>query len=228
LALVSLAGLTSLVRPTTSWLEALGAFGGLALAAWGLVHYLRPTPALIGYTGLGAALVLALFTYGLSNSVVINGKVYWSDSQVARAYTLSTQLNSAIATIQNYDVLLTYSVPEARLHLSEYTSAIATIQGLYTYWGKYPHARLAFEPGFVDVVNYVGAAAAADAVSTSIGSGALVDKQSYVNNSIVDSTLVTTITNERASVISDLQAAQVDLNAIATKYHFPSATQVHE
>src|SRR5665213_3417482 len=52
LALVSLAALTSLVRPTTSWPEVLGAFVGLSLAAWGLVHYLRPTPGLIGYTGL--------------------------------------------------------------------------------------------------------------------------------------------------------------------------------
>jgi hypothetical protein len=226
LTCVAITAFSSAARPTTNWLFLLGSLALLALGAYVLVRYLRPTLVLMGATLLCFVLVLSLFAYGLTSSVIIRGKVYWAGSTTARVYALASQLQSDITTIQNDDVLLTYSVDTARTHFSSYGTAIKVVQDMYNHWGTYPHTGLP-DPGFVDVINNLAAAAAAD-VGTGAGGGALPDKRTYVNSSFSDPTLATTIISERAGVISALQTAQIDLSAITSKYHFSLTPSVHE
>jgi hypothetical protein len=226
LTMLALTSLTSLAGATSKLPELALALAVLVACAYALVRYLRPAPLLLGTTALAVALILSLFSFGLSNSVVIDGKVYWAGSKTAQVYDLSSRLNSAISKIENYDVLLTYSIPKARSHFGSYTTAIAAIGALLTYWGNYPLTGLP-DQGFVDVINNVAAASSAD-VGTGTGAGALSNKEQYVENSYVDATLAQTIISERATVISALQTAQIDLNAIGQKYHLPSANGVHE
>jgi hypothetical protein len=228
LAVIAIVDFSSVTQVTTNWAELLGAFLILGLASYAMVHYLRPTLTLIGYTSLAAVIVFGTFAYGLDNSVVLNGKVYWQGSTVAKAYTLSKSLQSSIDEMQADDVLLTYSVAEGRAHFAEYSVAITKVSELFTYWSTYTHSGLP-DSAFIDVINNVSAAANADASVTSTGDvGALSDKLTYINNSYNDTTLASTITNERASVISALESAQVELNAINAKFHFSFTPDVHE
>lgn len=226
LFMLTLTSFTSLAGSSPNTLLLIVAILVLVGAAYALVRYLRPTPVLLLSTAVAVLLILSLFTYGLANSVVINGKVYWAGSKTAQVDKLTLRLNTAIAQIESYDVLLTYSVPKARSHFGSYTTAIDSVGALLTYWGNYPLTGLP-DPGFVDVINNITAAASADA-GTGTGNGALPDKEQYVENSYVDTTLAATVVSERATVIAALQTAQIDLNAIALKYHLPSSNEVHE
>ena len=224
-ALAAVVGFSSISATSTNW-PLLGAvLLGVGLAGYSLVRYLRPTFFLSLVTGLSIALVVTVFTYGLANSVVISGKIYWDGSKTARTYNLDQNLTSAINEIRGYDVLLTYTVPEARSHFTEYTHAITAVETLLTYWGGY-HFNQAPDPGFVDVINNLTAAANADVGNGTTG-GALSDMYAYAANSYTNTALAAAIVTERATVIDALSTANVDLNAIATKYHFITP-KVHE
>jgi hypothetical protein len=224
LAIAATTAFTPLVGHSTQWLYALLASLGLVGASSTLLWYLRPSLLARAYAAGAVFLTGALFVYGASNSVVVHGTVYWNGSATARVYHLATQLNDAVLTIRSYDALLSDTVSVARANFGQFAIAEKDVGGLLTYWGTYPTTGLP-DTRFVDAINYVVAAANADAGSGN-GAAALPDQAQYVQNSYVDTTLAQAVATYQATVHTALADATAVLDTIAASYHFSLPTKV--
>lgn len=155
-------------------------------------------------------LLVILTIVGVTNSVVIQGKVYPATSATAKAYRLSVSLRNDIFTLAGYDSLLKASPSKARAQYNLYGIDASNAQAISAKWAAVPVSSLP-SPAFAPVIQEVSNAGYWQAK-------ALHAEANYIIQP--DSTLANSIASYRATYISDLLTAGPDLGRIAKLYNF--------
>lgn len=154
--------------------------------------------------------VLSLFSWGASTSVVLDGKVYAVTSVTARSWQLSHQMVSQLQIIARYNVVLGYPYAEGEAHYGELASGISALQVLVNEWAN---------PNGSNVPNYRFIPAAQDLdAAAAYGVGALTDQQQYLSTDDTDSQALAV--TARTNMDENAQAALTVLRSIARHYRF--------
>jgi len=196
-----------------SWLIAgvAAVIAGIACAKKGIAGSSN-TSRLVA-VGVVAILITSLI-WGISDSVVIAGKVAPDSSVSARSYRLSGELTTDMYTMATDDHLVTDSQSQARSNYQQYATAILDLKGISKRWlaaasGPQP------TPAFTLIETNVGNAAywEADAMSKKA--------QDVVTP---DQTVEEEINSERNTYVAQLLAAGKELRRVATLYGFKLAS----
>lgn len=160
---------------------------------------------------LAAALaVVALFGWGLRSSVVIDGKVYASTSETAKAYRLSQRILADLYRMSDLAALLDLPAADARARFDDYEPAQAELERMRDRYAAVGEAQLP-SAQFAPVVDHMKAAAhyAAEAFDR---------KQKLLTES--DVRLEQELGTIEAQMLADVTAAGAALTRAAGLYGF--------
>ena len=139
------------------WLLPAGSVTVAAAAVTGR-HRTACSTKLQGAVGTVAAMLLAAFVWGAATSIVIDGEVVADTSDIAGAWKLTQKASDDLATIRNYDELLTIDVPQARSRFNEYEAAETVLRRISAQWAATDPGKLP-DPQFIDLARAVASAA---------------------------------------------------------------------
>lgn len=135
--------------------------GSLAFlgAAERVIHWARRVPALLGVLLPGVAAVLVgLFLLGAANQVTIDGKVYLSTSDTAKAYELSQDVYADLLVLRDNDRYLGLPAEQARSYADEVQAAATQAQEVADRWNPSSDRELP-SPAFSPVLRDLNASA---------------------------------------------------------------------
>jgi hypothetical protein len=191
----------------TGTIVTLGAFLGSGIyglrSTKGWVH-VTPLPTLIA--------IMAIFFYGLSQTVVIKNVPYLTTSPTAKAYFLAQTLTANLYSLVHYDTLLTASSAKAKSEYQLFALYENDTQAMSKKFLNY--STPVPLPAFSSIVENIGNAAYWQNKALTTQSQNLISP---------DINLTKEVASERSTAISDILTAAKSLQQIATFYGFTLA-----